>query len=43
MREIVNKFQIEGGEKPLGQSRITGEKEMLEREVQVVRESYHGG
>ena len=42
MRDIVNKFKIDGGEQPI-QAKIKGEKEMYEREVQVVRESYNRG
>jgi len=43
MREIVNKFKIDGGDQPLKSTKIKGEKEMFEREVQIVRESYNRG
>lgn len=42
MRDIVNKFKIDGGEQSLP-PKIKGEKEMNEREVQVVRDSYNRG
>jgi TolA-binding protein len=42
MRDIVNRFKIDGGEQPL-LPKIKGEKEMHEREVQVVRDSYNRG